>query len=105
MADVQISANDIQRLADRLTALEPALDDNERIVLRTIFALAAEAIGRSHADIRVRRRPRRVKVQEERTSPESISELFASTFTPTLAGLEADPDDLGTVTVILKIDR
>ena len=107
MPKVQITASDIQQLADRLAALEPEMSTNERVVLRTIFSLAAEAVGRSHPDIRVRRRPRKISAEFSTggLGPESIRDLFDSTFTPSLASEQADSADPDRVIVKLKIGK
>lgn len=104
MTTTRITRQDLDQLAEKIATLQ--LDEHEQSVLLAIFALAADALGRTLPDTAVRRSTPGVTVEQVGELPD-LGTIFDQAFTPSLATADGgDGSDDDTVHVQLgKIGR
>ena len=81
MTTTNITRNDLDSLAEKIATLQ--LSEHEQTVLLAIFAIAADALGRTLPDTQVTRSTPGVTVTQSGTLP-NLSTIFDQAFAPSL---------------------
>jgi len=81
MTTTNITRNDLDSLAEKIATLQ--LSEHEQTVLLAIFAIAADALGRTLPDTQVTRSTPGVTVTQSGTLPD-LSTIFDQAFAPSL---------------------